>query len=181
MSDATIGHHRRITLTTITRAPGLWGRVLSGPDKWGMLRVGYARHWAQFRVSVFPPGINDHERIRLRIWMAAPVWGLPLWLAIWTAFAAIGVGYTVSIPASIVITALVIARSAAAASPTRRLVRQMTVWTGDGEEPTSSSERDRLLRMVDLLRRTDAELQAGRISPVEHEAVWARCYAELDG
>jgi hypothetical protein len=181
MSDATIGHHRRITLTTITRAPRLWGRVLSGPDTWGMLRVGYARHWAQYRVSVFPPGINDHERIRLRIWMAAPIWGLLLWLAIWILVSAIGVGHAVSIPVSVVITAAVIARSAAAASPTRRLVRQMTVWTGDGEEPTSSSERDRLLRMVDLLRHTDAELRAGRISPVEHEAVWARCYAELDG
>ncbi|AZG47783.1 DUF6611 family protein [Gordonia insulae] len=181
MSDAIMGHSRRMTPTTLTHASGLWSRVLTGPDTWGTLRVGYARHWAQYRVAVYPPGIDDGQRVRLRAWRAAPVWGFLLWLAVWTAFAAIGVGYAVSIPASIVITALVIARSAAAASTTRRFVRQMTVWTGEGEEPTSSIERDRLLRMVDLLRRTDADLRAGRISPVEHETVWAGCYAELAG
>lgn len=179
MSDATAGHSGRMTLTTITRAPRLWGRLLTGPDTWGMLRVGYARHWVQYRLSVFPPGTNDHERTCLRIWMTAPIWGLLLWLTIWTAFVTTGVGPAVSIPVSVGITALVIARSAAAAAPTRRLVHHMTVWTGECEDPSSAIECDRLLRTVDLLRRADTDLRTGRIGPVEHESVWARCYAEL--
>lgn len=42
--------------------------------------MGYARHLVQYRLGIYPPGVTDSERSRLRAWHGSPVWSLLLWL-----------------------------------------------------------------------------------------------------
>ncbi|MEE4023757.1 DUF6611 family protein [Gordonia sp. PKS22-38] len=43
----------------------------------------------------------------------------------------------------------------------------------------TSVPRNHLLDLVDALRRNDADLRHGRITPAQHGAIWARCYDQL--
>ena len=59
-----------------------WLRLVDGACPWGSFfvcpdRMGVTRH----RLVIYPPGINETERRRLRVWRGWPTWGALLWIA----------------------------------------------------------------------------------------------------
>lgn len=175
---AGTGSPRRLTLATLTPPPR--GHLLTGADSWGTFRIGYARHWMQFRLGVFPPGITVEQRRRLRLWHSAPIWGAALWLAGWPLLALTGLEAPYSIAVAAAFAGVVVALSARAASPVRADVRWLVVWTGDVQTPCDAARVEELLRIVDRLRRADDDLRTGAISPVIHESICARAYSALE-
>ncbi|MEE3853329.1 DUF6611 family protein [Gordonia sp. LSe1-13] len=180
MSDTTFGPLRRSQPTAPVAAvhPRRPHR-LAGPDSWGMMRVGYARHWAQYRLIIYPPGIPYEQRLRLRIWYAAPIWGSAVGLVLWTVLAGAGVGVVWSISVPALITAAAVVWSERTTHQVRRRIHHRTVWLDLTADPLTSVPRNHLLDIVDALRRNDADLRNGRINPAQHEAIWARCYDQL--
>jgi hypothetical protein len=56
-------------------------RLLDGENRWGFVRIQIDRYGVtRYRLVVYPPGISDEERRRLRIWRGAPVWGAAMWV-----------------------------------------------------------------------------------------------------
>ena len=65
--------------------PGLlarWGaRLLDGENRWGFVCIQIDRFGVtRYRLVVYPPGISDVQRRRLRLWRGAPIWGAALWV-----------------------------------------------------------------------------------------------------
>ena len=59
-----------------------WLRLVDGAFPWGSFivcldRMGVTR----YRLVIYPPGINEAERRRLRVWRGWPMWGALLWIA----------------------------------------------------------------------------------------------------
>ncbi|MDL9938549.1 hypothetical protein QSJ18_17525 [Gordonia sp. ABSL1-1] len=171
---------RRLTLARLTPPAPRFGHPLRGGDSWGFLRVGYARHWVQYRLAVYPPGTAVGQRLRLRVWHSAPIWAMAVWLVCWPLLATTGVAPVWSIGVAAVIALCAVLAAARAAGPLRRRVRWLVVWVDDDEDPAVAARVDRLLRIADDLRVADRDLAVGRIDPVAHETIWARAYDGLD-
>ena len=146
---------------------------------WGTLHVGHGGQWVKHQLVIHPPGITDTQRTALRIRDTAPVWAPASWLVVWAVAAGIGVPPMIALTGAALLVIPALVWSARAASRTRRQVRHLTVWTGPGEDLCAERRRARLRDIADELRRADVDLRAGRISPVDHEIIWARGYDRL--
>ena len=102
-------------------------QLLDGENRWGFVRIQIDRFGVtRYRLVVYPPGISDVQRRRLRIWRGAAVWGAALWvlseivlqqlIGPWTALA-------VSTGGVLALAALAMAN----AGETRTMVRSMDV------------------------------------------------------
>ena len=91
----------------------------------------------RYRLVVYPPGISDTERRRLRIWRGSPIWGAALWalseifLQQW-----IGSWSALAISTGTVLALAVVAL--AKTGDTRTQVRAMTVVTMAGYTDTAT-------------------------------------------
>jgi hypothetical protein len=148
-----------------------WGSIDIRPDRFGVTR---------YRLVVYPPGISEPERRRVRVARGWPLWGALVWIvceiilshtiAPWAAFA--------------MSTAVFIGSGMAAfwtAGAPRTRVRTMAAMVMAGHhDPVSGAVRDRLENLAGTLVNADECLAAGRISPAEHEMVWWRVYDQMD-
>ena len=154
--------------------------LLDGEDRWGYIRVQVDRFGVmRYRLVLYPPGISDIERRRLRIWRGAPLWGAVVWvLSEILLQQAVGPG-----PALVVSTGTVLALAAVAlvkARTTRRLVRSASVMTMPGYTTAATiAARDGLLDKAAALTAADKRVDEQRMSPLEHEALWWQVYDQL--
>ncbi|GAC67278.1 DUF6611 family protein [Gordonia soli] len=154
-------------------------RVLDGSNRWGSLRVGYARRWVQHRLTVYPPGTSGPERRALRVWHSAPAWTIIGWLVIVAMCGAAGLSTVVGAGVATASIAAALLAAESASRTTRGAVRTARVWSGDFGTPDQQMDRDELVQLATRLARADDDLDAGRITPVEHENVWGAVYSEL--
>lgn len=154
--------------------------VLDGENRWGFVRIQIDRFGVtRYRLVVYPPGITDLERRRLRIWRGAPIWGAALWVLAeiflqqvaspWTALA-ISTGTVVALAA--------VAMSKAGETRTR--VRAMSVVTMPGfTDAATHAAREELLAKAMTLTCADERVDEGSMSPLDHEALWWQIYEQL--
>ncbi len=148
-------------------------------NRWGYLRVGYARHWVQHRLVMHPPGATVEDRLAVRMWTSARLWAPAVWLAIFACAGAAGDPKPLPVLIATAATVLlVVSASIHAWRPWRRL-RVMVSWTGTGCSVDDVERHLRLSRIVTMLERADDDLLRGAITAVEHEVIWGRCYSEL--
>lgn len=158
-----------------------WLRLLDGEHAWGSFDVWHDRFGVtRYRLVVFPPGITESERRRVRVARGWPLWGALAWVLceIWLN-PLIGPG-----PALAVSTAACVgsglAAMAAAGEP-RAQVRAMAASVMVGHhDPVSKAARDTLEKLVCWLLDADKRLSAGEISMTEHEAIWWRVYDQME-
>lgn len=166
------------------RQPGLlrrgWLRVLDGDRPWGSIDIRPDRFGVtRYRLVVYPPGISDPERRRVRVARGWPLWGALLWVvcemvltnatAPWTAFA---ISTTVSLGAGVV--------AAAKAGTARTRVRTMAAMVMAGHhDPISGAARDRLEELAATLLEADERLAGGQLSAIQHEMVWWQVYDQM--
>ena len=70
----------------IPGGPGIlrrgWLRLVDGDSPWGSIIVCPERMGViHYRLVIYPPGISETERRRLRVWRGWPMWGALLWIA----------------------------------------------------------------------------------------------------
>ncbi len=155
-------------------------RLLDGDSRWGFARIQIDRFGVtRYRLVVYPPGIDAAERRRLRIWRGSPIWGAALWVVAeiclqqlmgpWTALA---------ISSASVILLGGVARTMVGETPT--MVRTMGVMTMPGHTDAATiGARNKLQAMVATLYDADERVDAERMSPIEHEALWWQVYDQL--
>jgi hypothetical protein len=154
--------------------------LLDGENRWGYVRIQVDRFGVtQYRLVVYPPGISDEERRRLRVWRGAPVWGAALWALSAIVLHDVMGAWLMSAISTGTVLALA-AVSFAKAGRTRRMVRSMGVVTMPGYTTAAMiATRDELLAKAMALTTADARLDEERISPLEHEALWWQVYDQL--
>src|SRR6187551_1478872 len=58
-----------------------WSRLLDGDRAWGSIEIRPDRFGVtRYRLVVFPPGIDDAERRRVRMARGWPLWGALVWV-----------------------------------------------------------------------------------------------------
>jgi hypothetical protein len=166
------------------RRPGLlsrsWLRLLDGGRAWGFIDIRPDRFGVtRYRLVVYPPGISDAERHRVRVARGWPMWGALIWVvceifltnaaAPWTALtisttAALGSGLA----------------AFAMAGEARTRVRTMAAMVMAGHhDPISGAARDRLEELAVTLLEADERRAAGHMSAAQHEMVWWQVYEQM--
>lgn len=157
-----------------------WSQFLDGDRPWGSIDVRPDRFGVtRYRLVVYPPGMNQAERRRVRAARGWPLWGAAVWIVAqvylsnvldpWPALA-------LSISAVLVLGFI----AKALAGPLRGQVRTMTAAVMVGRPDLSStSERDTIQRLGVRLIRADEALADGVLTATEHESIWWSVYDEM--
>jgi hypothetical protein len=157
-----------------------WLRLLDGDRPWGSIDIRPDRFGVtRYRLVVYPPGISESERRRVRVARGWPLWGALVWVICeiffnnltgpWTALtfstvACLGSG--------------LVAFAMAGAPRTRVRTIAATVMAGY-HSPFSVAARDRLELMAATLTEADERLASGDISVLQHEMVWWQVYDRM--
>jgi len=157
-----------------------WQRLIDGERPWGSIDVHPDRFgMTRYRLVVFPPGISDAERRRVRLARVWPMWGALVWVAceVWlTHVTAPWVALAVSSAAFIAVG--FVATTMAGAQ--RAQVKTMAVTVSAGYPDThAAGRRDQLERLALKLMDADERLRRGQISAADHELTWWRVYDEI--
>jgi Family of unknown function (DUF6611) len=169
------------------KPPGLgllrrcWLRLLDGEHPWGSFDVWHDRFGVtRYCLVVFPPGITESERRRVRLARGWPLWGALTWVLCEIGLNQLtGPGSALAVSTAATV-GLGLAAMAAAGEPRIR-VRAMaaTVMAGH-HDPVSKAVRDSLEKLASSLFEADERLSLGVISRTEHEAIWWRVYDQME-
>jgi len=154
-----------------------WSRLLDGDRVWGSIEVRPDRFGVtRYRLVVFPPGISEAERRRVRVARGWPMWGALVWIfsEIWLSH------LTGPMTALVTSTAVYLGLGVVAttkAGDARRQVRTMGVMVMAGHhDPVSTALLHKLDTLACALLEADEMLARGEISPTAHEITWWRVY-----
>jgi hypothetical protein len=157
-----------------------WLRLLDGDQPWGSIDIRPDRFGVtRYRLVVYPPGISESERRRVRVARGWPLWGALVWVTCeifltnmtgpWTAFA---ISTAASLGSGLVAFAM--------AGPPRTRVRAIAAMVMAGHHDSiSAAARDRLERLAAMLLEADELLTSGHISTIQHEMVWWQVYEQM--
>jgi uncharacterized protein DUF6611 len=161
----------RLALLRLIDGDRPWGSLDIRPDRFGVTR---------YRLVVYPPGISESERRRIRAVRGWPLWGALVWVICeiwlnqvtgpWTALALSTAAY---VGLGLVTVAM--------AGPARTRVRTMAAMVMVGHyDPVARVARDKLEAHAAVLMEADARLEQGQISAAEHELTWWHVYGQLE-
>jgi hypothetical protein len=168
----------------IRRGSGLlrrgWSRLLDGDRVWGSIEVRPDRFGVtRYRLVVFPPGISDAERRRVRVARGWPLWGALVWVVceVWLN------QMTGPWTAVIISTAVYLGLGVFAmtrAGDQRRQVRTIGAMVMAGQhDPVATAFQHRLETFAGALLEADELLASGDITPTTHELTWWRVYNQM--
>ena len=157
-----------------------WLRLLDGDQPWGSIDIRPDRFGVtRYRLVVYPPGISDSERRRVRVARGWPLWGALVWVTCeiflnnmtgpWTAFA---------ISTATCLGSGLVAFAMAGAPRTGVRTHAAMVMAGH-HDPISAAARDRLEGLSATLLEADELLTGGQISTIQHEMVWWQVYEQM--
>lgn len=158
----------------------IWSRLIDGEQPWGSLQVVPDRFgMTRFRLMVYPPGLSQSERRRLRVWRGWPMWGAAPW-----ALSVLSVQpLTGSWPAIAIATAIYLGAGAVTrylAGPTRKQVRTLSTEVLRGHhDPRSRAVASEISSLTHLMADADDRLARGEMTTVDHELTWWRVYQQL--
>ena len=154
-----------------------WQRALDGDRRWGSIDIRPDRFGVtRYRLVVFPPGISDSERRRVRVARGWPLWAALVWVfcEIWLShvtrpWPALAASTAIYLGLGLVATAM--------AGDTRRQVRTIGAMVMAGHnDPLSSAIRHNLEYLAGILMEADEQLARGEISATTHELTWWQVY-----
>jgi len=148
-----------------------WGSIDIRPDRFGVTR---------YRLVVYPPGISESERRRIRAARGWPLWGALVWVICEIWLAQVTGPWTALTLATAAYVGVGVA-AVAMAGPARTQVRTMAAMVMVGYyDPPSRVARDKLEARAAQLIDADERLKRGEISAAEHELTWWQVYAQLE-
>jgi hypothetical protein len=151
--------------------------LIDGTTAWGSFAIGPGRYGiTRYQLVVYPPGISDTERRRVRIWRGWPLWGAALWLVCLMVLCR----WVDPWAAIVLATAAYLAGGAAAfvrVGAVRGRVRTAgAVVSSDNRDLAELLASHKIRALAAEMKRADALLAAGVLSLVEHETIWWRVY-----
>jgi hypothetical protein len=157
-----------------------WLRLLDGGRPWGFIDIRPDRFGVtRYRLVVYPPGISEAERHRVRVARGWPMWGALVWvtceiLLTNTAapWAALAISTAASLGSGLVAFAL-------AGAPRTRVRTLAAMVMAGHNDPISVAARDRLEELAATLLEADERRAAGQISATQHEMVWWQVYDQM--
>jgi hypothetical protein len=165
--------------------PGLvrrgWWRLVDGAYSWGSIfvcpdRMGVTR----YQLVIYPPGISETERRRLRVWRGWPAWGALLWIASYSILTEpIGPRTALVLSTAAYLGTGVLALMRAGDVRARVHTMRATVMSGYPDPPSRDACR-KLQTLAATLIEADQHRQLGLISPIEYEMTWWRVYDEIE-
>jgi hypothetical protein len=171
-------------MNDIRTGPGLlrrgWSRLLDGERAWGSIEIRPDRFGVtRYRLVVFPPGISDAERRRVRVARGWPLWGALVWVfcEVWLTqltgpWTALAISTSIYLGLGLV--------SVTRAGDPRRQVRTIGAMVMAGRrDPLSCALHHRLENLAGALLEADELLARGEISPTAHEMIWWQVYNRM--
>lgn len=161
--------------------PGLihrgWQRALDGDRRWGSLDIRPDRFGVtRYRLVVYPPGISETERRRVRVARGWPLWGALVWVFCEILFSH-AMGPWAALAASTAIYLGLGLVATAKAGGARTQVRTIGAMVMAGYwDPTASATRHQVENLAGALMEADELLARGEISAATHEMTWWRVY-----
>jgi hypothetical protein len=158
-----------------------WLRLIDGDRPWGSIDIKPDRFGVtRYRLVVYPPGISESERRRVRVARGWPLWGALVWVVgeIWLShvtgpWTALAISTAAYLGSGLV--------SVAMAGPVRGMVRTMAAMVMVGHhDPASVAARDKLETLAAVLMEADERLIRGQFSPAEYEMTWWRVYDQME-
>jgi hypothetical protein len=158
-----------------------YSELFDGENRWGFVRIQIDRFGVtRYRLVVYPPGISDEERRRLRMWRGLPIWSAALWVVLEVFLQELVGPLLATVTATTVIAVLAI-RARRRAGVVRNKVRTMGVVTMPGYTTSAMlAARDRLRAMAELLADADLRMNEQQMTPIEHEVLWWQVYEQLE-
>jgi hypothetical protein len=159
---------------------GGWRRLLDGDRPWGSVEIQPDRFGlTRYRLTVYPPGISESDRRRIRLARWWPMWAAPVWIICqivageltgpWEALAISTACYLGLGLAAVVM-----------AGDQRRQVRTIGAAVLVGyDDPESAETVHKLKVLAARLIEADTRVQDGRLSPTEHELIWWGVYDSM--
>lgn len=140
------------------------------PDRWG---------GTSYRIVVYPPGITEAQRRRVRLWRGWPLWGAVLFLPALMVSARLTdplTGLALATAGYLAAGAITFVR----AGDIRTKVRAAEVFVPGSNSDISALVSSRVIRSLGTaMTDADQRARAGVISPTEFEATWWRIYDRL--
>lgn len=155
-------------------------RVLDGQYVWGSLDIGASRHgFRHYRLVVFPPGVTESERRRIRLARGWPTWGAVAFTAcLMCLCAALGpwTGLMASVALWLGSGVLVHARAGDVLARVRTL---SVVLVARHHDPLSADRIAVMATVAEQLTHADRLLERHEISAARHELAWSLAYDRL--
>jgi hypothetical protein len=158
-----------------------WLRLVDGACPWGSFTVCPDRMGVtHYQLVIYPPGISETERRRLRVWRGWPMWGALLWIASYVILTGpIGPRTALVISTAACLGTGVVAFMRAGDVRARVHTMKATVMSGY-PDPLSQDARRELRVVAEMLFEADQRRQLGTISPIEYEMTWWRAYDQIE-
>jgi hypothetical protein len=157
-----------------------WLRLLDGDRRWGSIEIHPDRFGVtRYRLVVFPPGISESDRRRVRVARGWPLWGALVWVLceVWLSNATDP--WTALATSTTIYLGLGLVATMRAGDP-RRQVRTIGAMVMAGHhDPVSSAHHHRLENLAGALMEADELLARGEISVTTHEMAWWRVYDQM--
>jgi hypothetical protein len=147
-----------------------WGSIDIRPDRFGVTR---------YSLVVFPPGISEAERRRVRVARGWTLWAALVWVFCEVWLSQTTDPWTALVAATAIYFGLGLIATTRAGDP-RRQVRTLGVMVMAGQyDPVTSAVRHKLENLAGALMEADEQLARGEISRTSHEMTWWRVYDRL--
>jgi hypothetical protein len=157
-----------------------WLRLLDGERPWGSLVVQPDRFGVtRYRLVVFPPGISEPERRRVRLARGWPIWGALVWLACEVLLTQVTGPWTALAVSTSALVAIGVITTSLAGTP-RTMVKSLSVAVSTTiHNPDAEATREKLSGLALTLIDADEALERGQISATDHEMAWWHVYDEI--
>jgi hypothetical protein len=157
-----------------------WQRLLDGDRIWGSIDIRPDRFGVtRYRLVVYPPGISESERRRVRVARGWPLWGAVVWIVCEIFGSQLAGPWTALVASTSVYLGLGVIATMRAGEPRSR-VRTIAATVMVGYfDPASAADRDWLQSLAVTLLEADERLARGEISATAHEMQWWRVYDQM--
>ncbi|HET6734813.1 DUF6611 family protein [Mycobacterium sp.] len=158
-----------------------WLRVLDGDRPWGSIDITPDRFGVtRYQLVVYPPGISESERRRVRVARGWPLWGALVWVVCELALTNM-TGPWAALAISTAVFACSGVAAMAMAGDARTRVRTMAALVMAGHhDPASAATRHKLETLASTLMEADDRRKRGQLTPAEHELTWWRVYDQME-
>ena len=164
-----------------TGRPGLlrrgWRRALDGDCRWGSLDIRHDRFGVtRYRLVVFPPGISDAERRRVRVARGWPLWGALVWVFCEISLNQVTGPWTALVTSTAIYLGLGLVATAKAGDPRRKVRMIGTMVIAGHHDPVAAALHHKLENLAGALLEADELHARGEISVTAHEMMWWQVY-----
>lgn len=157
-----------------------WLRLLDGEAVWGAMDIRPERFGTtRYTLLVYPPGISEGERRRVRVWRGWPVWGtLLLVVSAICLSQAMNPMVALAVSVAAYLGTGVATFTMAGLQCTQVRTMRVTAWAGY-HDPVSTELCHQLRGLAATLLDADEQRRLGQISPIEFESAWWHVYDQM--